>query len=196
LTLILASESPRRAELLRQVAIPFRVVAPAVTEELSGRPSPEEMVALLALRKARAVSDRLPGGYVIGADTIVLHGETVLGKPVDSDDAERMLRLLSGDRHSVLTGLALVNAANGYLLERLSLTQVWIKTLADDEIKAYIATGEPFDKAGAYGIQGKGALLVEKIEGCYFNVVGLPLSLLNQMITEMNIPTWLSRKDG
>jgi septum formation protein len=196
LTLILASESPRRAELLRQVAIPFRVVAPAVTEELSGRPSPEEMVALLALRKARAVSDRLPVGYVIGADTIVLHGETVLGKPVDSDDAERMLRLLSGDRHSVLTGLALVNAANGYLLERLSLTQVWIKTLADDEIKAYIATGEPFDKAGAYGIQGKGALLVEKIEGCYFNVVGLPLSLLNQMITEMNIPTWLSRKDG
>jgi septum formation protein len=196
LTLILASESPRRAELLRQVAIPFRVVAPAVSEELSGRPSPEEMVALLALRKARAVSDRLPDGYVLGADTIVLHGETVLGKPVDSDDAARMLRLLSGDRHSVLTGLALVNAANGYLLERLSLTQVWIKTLADDEIKAYIATGEPFDKAGAYGIQGKGALLVEKIEGCYFNVVGLPLSLLNEMITEMNIPTWLSRKDG
>ena len=196
MTLILASESPRRAELLRQVAIPFRVVAPAVSEEISGRPSPEEMVALLALRKARAVSDRLPGGYVIGADTVVLHGETVLGKPVDSDDAVRMLRLLSGGRHSVLTGLALVNASTGYLLERLSLTQVWVKTLADDEIKAYIATGEPFDKAGAYGIQGKGALLVEKIEGCYFNVVGLPLSLLNEMITEMNIPTWLSRKGG
>lgn len=196
MTLILASESPRRAELLRQVAIPFRVVAPAVSEELSGRPSPEEMVALLALKKARAVSDRLSGGYVLGADTVVLHGETVLGKPIDSDDAARMLRLLSGGRHSVLTGLALVNAATGDLLERLSLTQVWIKTLADDEIKAYIATGEPFDKAGAYGIQGKGALLVEKIEGCYFNVVGLPLSLLNEMITEMNIPTWLSRKDG
>ena len=196
MTLILASESPRRAELLRQVAIPFRIVAPAVSEELSGKPSPEEMVALLALRKAWAVADRLPGGYVLGADTVVLHGETVLGKPVDSEDAARMLRLLSGDRHSVLTGLALVNAATGYLLERLSLTQVWIKTLAEDEIKAYIATGKPFDKAGAYGIQGKGALLVEKIEGCYFNVVGLPLNLLNEMITEMNIPTWLNRKGG
>jgi septum formation protein len=196
LTLILASESPRRAELLRQVAIPFRVMAPAVSEELSGRPSPEEMVAQLALRKARAVSDHLPDGYVLGADTVVLHGETVLGKPVDSDDAARMLRLLSGSRHSVLTGLALVNAATGYFLERLSLTQVWVKTLVDSEIRAYIATGEPFDKAGAYGIQGKGALLVEKIEGCYFNVVGLPLSLLNEMITEINIPTWLSRKGG
>jgi septum formation protein len=196
LTIILASESPRRAELLRQVAIPFRVEAPAVSEELSGRPSPEEMVAQLALRKARAVSDRLPDGYVLGADTLVLHGETVLGKPVDSDDAARMLRLLSGGRHTVLTGLALVNAATGYLLERLSLTQVWVKTLVDSEIRAYIVTGEPFDKAGAYGIQGKGALLVEKIEGCYFNVVGLPLSLLNEMITEMNIPTWLSRKGG
>jgi septum formation protein len=196
LTLILASESPRRAELLRQVAIPFRIVPPAVSEELSGKPSPQEMVALLALRKARAVSDQLPEGYVLGADTVVLHDETVLGKPVDPEDAVRMLRLLSGSRHSVLTGLALVNAATGYLLERLSLTQVWIKTLAEDEIKAYVATGEPFDKAGAYGIQGKGALLVEKIEGCYFNVVGLPLSLLNEMITEMNIPTWLSRKDG
>jgi len=162
--LILASESPRRAELLRQVAIPFRIVPPAVSEELSGKPSPQEMVALLAL-------------YVLGADTVVLHDETVLGKPVDPEDAVRMLRLLSGSRHSVLTGLALVNAATGYLLERLSLTQVWIKTLAEDEIKAYVATGEPFDKAGAYGIQGKGALLVEKIEGCYFNVVGLPLSL-------------------
>jgi septum formation protein len=196
LTLILASESPRRAELLRQVAIPFRIVPPAVSEELSGKPSPQEMVALLALRKARAVSDQLPDGYILGADTVVLHGETVLGKPIDSEDAARMLRLLSGGRHSVLTGLALVNAANGYLLERLSLTQVWIKALADDEIKAYIATGEPFDKAGAYGIQGKGALLVEKIEGCYFNVVGLPLSLLNEMIAEMNIPTWLNRKGG
>ncbi|MDZ4133077.1 MAG: Maf family protein [Dethiobacteria bacterium] len=196
MTLILASESPRRAELLRQVAIPFRIVAPAVSEELSGRPSPEEMVAQLALRKAQAVSDRLPDGYVLGADTVVLHGETVLGKPVDSDDAARMLRLLSGGRHSVLTGLALVNAATGDLLERFSLTQVWVKTLADSEIRAYIATGEPFDKAGAYGIQGKGALLVEKIEGCYFNVVGLPLSLLNEMIAEMNIPTWLSRKGG
>ncbi len=196
MTLILASESPRRAELLRQVAIPFRIVPPAVSEELSGKPSPQEMVALLALRKARAVSDQLPDGYILGADTVVLHGETVLGKPIDSEDAARMLRLLSGGRHSVLTGLALVNAANGYLLERLSLTQVWIKALADDEIKAYIATGEPFDKAGAYGIQGKGALLVEKIEGCYFNVVGLPLSLLNEMIAEMNIPTWLNRKGG
>lgn len=196
MTLILASESPRRAELLRQVAFPFRVMAPAVSEELSGMPSPEEMVAQLALRKARAVSDRLPDGYVLGADTVVLHGETVLGKPVDSDDAARMLRLLSGSRHSVLTGLALVNAATGYFLERLSLTQVWVKTLVDSEIRAYIATGEPFDKAGAYGIQGKGALLVEKIEGCYFNVVGLPLSLLNEMITEMNIPTWLGRKGG
>ena len=196
MTLILASESPRRAELLRQVAIPFRVVVPAVSEELSGRSSPEEMVAQLALRKAQAVSDRLADGYVLGADTVVLHGETVLGKPVDSDDAVRMLRLLSGSRHSVLTGLALVNAATGYYLERLSLTQVWVKTLVDSEIRAYIATGEPFDKAGAYGIQGKGALLVEKIEGCYFNVVGLPLSLLNEMITEMNIPTWLSRKGG
>jgi MAF protein len=130
----------------------------------------------VALDKARVAAARAGEGVVIAADTIVVLGDTVLGKPADKRDAERMLAMLSGGMHRVITGLAVMDASTGKSLTAASVTRVWFRDLTRDEIVSYVNTGEPLDKAGAYGIQEKGAL-VEKIEGCYFNVVGLPLTL-------------------
>jgi septum formation protein len=193
--LILASASPRRADLLRQVGIDFQVVVPDISEDLDGSLPPSQIVTRLALRKALAVSKRFDQGFVLAADTLVIHRGIILGKPADQDDARRMLSLLSGDEHEVMTGMALVDAASGRSDSALSKTRVWLKTMTESEIEVYIATGEPLDKAGAYGIQGRAALFVEKIEGCYFNVVGLPLSLLYDLMKSMQAPIWLSRKD-
>lgn len=193
--LILASASPRRADLLRQSGIPFQVVIPDVSEDLNAVPEPQEMVTRLALRKAIAVSEHLKQGIILAADTVVLYRGAVMGKPRDHDDARRMLRLLSGDKHEVLTGIALVDAASGRSECAVSTTGVWLKDLSDGEIDSYVKTGEPFDKAGAYGIQGLAALFVEKIEGCYFNVVGLPLNLLYSLMKLMQVPIWLNGKD-
>lgn len=194
--LILASASPRRAELLRQAGIPFSIEIPDITEEINGNMSPQETVTDLALKKALAVSSRLGEGFILAADTIVLHRGEVLGKPLDREDARQMLHRLSGNEHEVLTGLALVDASSGKQESGFSLTRVWLKPLIKSEIDAYVATGEPLDKAGAYGIQGRAALFVEKIEGCYFNVVGLPLSLLYDLMAIMQVPTWLNGKES
>jgi len=193
--LILASASPRRADLLRQAGIDFQVVVPDISEDLDGSLPPSEIVVRLALRKALAVSKRFDQGFVLAADTLVIHRGIIFGKPADQDDARRMLSLLSGDEHEVMTGMALVDAASGRSESALSVTRVWLKAMTESEIEVYIATGEPLDKAGAYGIQGRAALLVEKIEGCYFNVVGLPLSLLYDLMKMVQAPIWLSRKD-
>lgn len=193
--LILASASPRRADLLRQSGIPFQVVIPDVSEDLNGVSEPHEMVTRLALRKALAVSERFKHGIIIAADTVVLYQGVVMGKPRDHDDAWRMLRLLSGDKHEVLTGIALVDAASGRSECAVSTTGVWLKDLTESEIDFYVKTGEPLDKAGAYGIQGLAALFVEKIDGCYFNVVGLPLNLLYSLMKLMQVPIWLNGKD-
>jgi septum formation protein len=193
--LILASASPRRADLLRQVGIDFQVVVPDISEDLDGSLPPSQIVTRLALRKALAVSKRFDQGFVLAADTLVIHRGIILGKPADQDDARRMLSLLSGDEHEVMTGMVLVDAASGRSESALSKTSLWLKAMTESEIEVYIATGEPLDKAGAYGIQGRAALFVEKIEGCYFNVVGLPLSLLYDLMKSMQAPIWLSRKD-
>ncbi len=193
--LILASASPRRAELLRQSGIPFQVVIPDVSEDLAGSLQPHDLVVRLALRKALAVAERFNQGFIIAADTIVFLRGTIMGKPVDQDDARRMLRLLSGGKHEVLTGIALVDAVTGRSETAVSITGVWLKDLTESEIDFYVATGEPLDKAGAYGIQGLAAVFVEKIEGCYFNVVGLPLNLLYNLMKRMQVPIRLSRKD-
>ncbi len=185
MNLVLASASPRRAALLRQVGISFEIIKPGIEENPDYTLSPGEMAAKLAREKALKVSNSLEFGIILAADTIVLYRGKILGKPHDPEDARCMLNLLNGDVHEVLTGLILLDAASGKEESAISVTRVWMKDLSDHEIDDYINSGEPFDKAGAYGIQGKAALFVEKIEGCYFNVVGLPLGLLFDLMKRM-----------
>jgi septum formation protein len=195
--LILASASPRRARLLRQVGIPFRAV-PAAVDESAGRPDPDpaELVVRLALAKARWVAARLGEGLVLGADTVVAHRGEILVKPRGPAEAREMLLRLSGGAHSVFTGLALVDAATGRCETGCAETRVWMRALETELIDAYVATDEPVDKAGAYGIQGKAAFFVEKIEGCYSNVVGLPLSQLYLLLARMGLKPWSGWRDA
>jgi len=186
-TIILASNSPRRKELLRQIGLEFRVDPADVDERVLPNELPEGYAVRVALDKARVAAARAGTGIVIAADTIVVLNNEILGKPADPADAERMLKLLSGNVHRVITGLAVMDADTGKALTRASVTRVWFRSLAQHEIKSYVDTGEPLDKAGAYGIQEHGALLVEKIDGCYFNVVGLPLSLLGELLLSFGI---------
>jgi septum formation protein len=185
--IILASNSPRRKELLRQIGLDFSSDPADVDERMLADETPESYAIRVALDKARVAAGRAKSGIVIGADTIVVLDDTVFGKPVDAQDAERMLLQLSRRMHRVITGLAVMDVATGRALTRASITRVWFRNLTRDEITAYVKSGEPLDKAGAYGIQEKDALLVERIEGCYFNVVGLPLSLLGEMFSEFGI---------
>lgn len=181
-SIVLASASPRRSDLLRQIGVDFRVLPSNIEEVLPHGMHPAEAVEELALKKALSVSENLKdGSLVIGADTIVVKDD-ILGKPSDEYDALRMLHILEGDIHEVLTGVAVVDLSTMKYIKGHEKTKVFMKSLTDEKIKAYIDTGEPMDKAGAYGIQGKGALLVEKIEGCYFNVVGLPLGKISEML--------------
>jgi septum formation protein len=184
---ILASNSPRRRELLEELGISFSVDPSDVDEGVLPGEAPEAYAARVALDKAQVAAGRAREGIVIAADTIVVLGEAILGKPADARNAGQMLAALSGHEHRVITALVVMNASSGRTTVRTSITKVWFKDLSDREITDYIATGEPLDKAGAYGIQGKGALLVERIEGCFSNVVGLPLSLLLEMLREFGI---------
>jgi septum formation protein len=185
-TLILASASPRRRELLAQGGFAFEVITADVPEIRKPGEDPIRFVTRLAREKAEAVISReavSPDTLILGADTIVLVDEEVLGKPQDAADAARMLRLLSGRTHQVITGVCL---AKGRERQRAAeVTFVRFTTLSDEEIEAYVATGEPLDKAGAYAIQGRASRWVPRIHGCYFNVVGLPLALVSSMIEAM-----------
>ena len=184
--LILASASPRRRELLAQAGFSFEVVPADVPEVRKLGEDPIRFVTRLAREKAEAVAASrsiTPDTIVLGADTIVVVDEEVLGKPQDAVDAARMLRLLSGQTHQVITGVCL---AKGRERQRAAeVTFVRFATLSDEEIDAYVATGEPLDKAGAYAIQGRAGRWVPRIHGCYFNVVGLPLALVSSMIEAM-----------
>ncbi len=184
--LVLASASPRRAALLAQVGVPFEVRvsdAPENADE-AGR-APAAVALEHARAKALAVAPTVPGRLVLGADTVVVLGDEVLGKPGDAAEAAAMLRALSGREHEVITAIAIAlsdGSASQVLAEHAEHTRVFFRTLGEDEIARYVASGEPLDKAGAYGIQGRGALLVRRIEGCYFNVVGLPLSRTGEIL--------------
>jgi septum formation protein len=182
--LVLASSSPRRAEILRAVGWPFEAVAANVDETARGGEEVVEYVERLACEKAEVVAEGRASGLVVGADTVVAVGGQVLGKPSDDEDARRMLRLLSGRWHDVLTGVALVRAETGEVLVSHELTRVRFAAMSDEEIDGYIATGEPADKAGAYGVQGRASLFIEEIEGDYWNVVGLPVRLLYKLAGE------------
>lgn len=182
---VLASKSPRRRELLKKIGIQAEIMRADVDESSIGDLPPEKVVTELALLKATDVAKYFRGNtYVIGADTIVCIDGEILGKPQNIEDAKRMLRLLSGKKHNVYTGYCVAHCKSGTIVSKYEKTDVYFKELSDREIDAYIKTREPMDKAGAYGIQEKGSLFVEKIEGDYFNVVGLPVCALAKLFHE------------
>lgn len=185
--IILASGSPRRRELLERMGIrEFTVISPAADESLEDGAPPAEQVERLSRRKADAVAAQAdPDALIIAADTVVALEGTILGKPADEEEAFRMLSALSGVRHQVYTGVTV--ARGGRTLTRHEVTSVDFRSLEPEEVELYIATGECMDKAGAYGIQGYGALLVEGINGDYYNVVGLPVACLAQMLKEFGV---------
>jgi septum formation protein len=174
-TLVLASQSPRRAELLRQAGVRFVIRAAPVDETPLPNERPEDYVVRLAERKAMAV-EAAADEIVLAADTTVVIGGAMLGKPADAREARHMLVRLSGRRHQVLTGICL--RYGGQAIRDWATTHVWFSALSRREIHEYVASGEPMDKAGAYAIQGLASRYVERIEGCYFNVVGLPVALV------------------
>lgn len=181
--IVLASQSPRRKELLARVISDFEIIVDNSEEVVKDGLSPEETVKELALQKAMNVSDKIDyDALVIGADTIVSIDGQIFGKPADQEDAARMLRCLSERENIVCTGYAVVDTKSGKAVCGVERTSVFFRKLSDDEIERYIKTGEPMDKAGAYGMQELGGLFIRGIEGDYFNVVGLPLCALAQML--------------
>ena len=178
--LILASGSPRRAEILNAVGWPFEAITAGIDEALLPGELPIEYVQRLAREKAEAVAKTLESGLILGADTTVVVDEHLLGQPTDDNDSGRMLRLLSGKWHEVLTGVALLRIG-GQTKVDYERTRVRFAEMSDAEIDWYVASGEPNGKAGAYGIQGRAALFIEQIEGDYLNIVGLPIRLVYQM---------------
>jgi septum formation protein len=186
--LLLASASPRRRELLAQLGVSFRVVAADIDESPFPGEAPRDLVLRLACGKAEgALADSETGQWVLGADTVVAVGKQILGKPADAAEAAAMLERLSGRAHTVHSGLAL--ARSGFATRVAAVkTRVWMRDIAADEIAAYLATGEPLGKAGAYAIQGRAAAFVRCLAGSYSNVVGLPLFELDAMLREIPDP--------
>lgn len=182
--IILASGSPRRKQLLEGLGLPVEVCVSAVEETVEGNPPPHLYVQQLALLKGAAVAKNIKKGLVLSADTIVWFRNKVLGKPENQEDARRMLWAMSGKTHSVFTGICVIDAKTGKSITDYEETTVTFRTLTEEEIYRYVETGEPMDKAGAYGIQGIGSLLVDGIAGDYFNVVGLPLNKLYLVLKE------------
>ena len=188
--LILASRSPRRCELLKQMGLDFDVIPSRVEEgDLLRGESPREHVLRLSEAKALDVGTQHPDDWVIGADTIVYVDGTLLGKPKDREEAMEMLRQLSGKEHSVLTGFSVNHVGNGKKNQEAVQTSVKVKPLTETEMRWYVQTGEPFDKAGGYGIQGIGSFMIESIRGSYTNVVGLPVCELVQMLSRLGAIT-------
>lgn len=182
LPLILASSSPRRRELLDLMGLTYTVETPDVDESFSGRPS--ETVMEISRRKAAAVAARHSDSIIIAADTLVF-ADGALGKPHTPERAKEMLRSLAGNWHHVYTGITVINTRSGRVLRNVDKTRVHLVPMTEQEIDAYVATGEPLDKAGAYGIQGMGGMFVDRIDGSYSNVVGLPMSMLRIMLAQV-----------
>jgi septum formation protein len=183
--LILASQSPRRYELLKQVGLDFEVIPSKVMEDIVQKESPKEHVIRLAEAKARDIASGYPDRWVIAADTVVYINGSILGKPKSREEAIEMLHRLSGQKHWVLTGFSVFHLGEGKSDKEAVQTAVKMKTLSPIEMEWYIQTGEPFDKAGGYAIQGIGSFMIESIRGSYTNVVGLPLCELIQMLNRL-----------
>lgn len=182
---VLASSSPRRRDLLNLIGIPHEVRPANIDETMRPREAPRRYTERLAREKASAIAVRDPGLITIGADTVVVVNRKVLGKPTDPDDAARMLGMLSGREHTVITAVAVARGRK--LRSAIEEVRVKFRRLREGEIEAYIATGEPMDKAGAYGIQGFGATMVERVEGDYFAVMGLPLARLVGLMRDVGV---------
>jgi septum formation protein len=189
--IILASGSPRRAQLLGEMVRSFRILPSDVDEDQDEGETPSAFVVRVSREKAESVADRLQsrggGTWVLAGDTIVVLGEAVLGKPEDEAHARRMLEELQNRRHEVITGICLLNRKQAVCCLEVVRTQVWMRRIEPEEMDAYIRTGEPFDKAGGYAIQGHGGRFVRKIEGSYSNVVGLPMERLREMFRTYGI---------
>lgn len=194
--LILASQSPRRKMLLNQIGVKFETFPSNIEEKVPDNTEPENYVRLLSQRKATSVKEQLcqngrDSFVVLAADTIVVFEQMILEKPIDENDAFNMLEMLSDKWHEVITGVTVIDSISEQELTHVERTRVKIGRLTSKTIRNYIKTQEPLDKAGAYGIQGIGALLVEKIEGCYYNVVGLPLYSVSTVLQQFGIKTIL-----
>lgn len=189
--IVLASGSPRRRELLERLGIPHVVDPPDIDERYEPGELPEFHAARLAREKALVIAERRPHDLVLAADTVVVVDDQVLGKPVSPGDAERMLRALAGRAHRVVTAVAL--ARGDEVWERCDITRVWIRSLSQGDVQAYVATGEPLDKAGAYAAQGRGCVLVDRIEGDFFSVMGLPLRLVVELLETAGEPYRFTR---
>ena len=175
--LVLASGSARRQQLLRQIGLEYRVIESGIDETFDDKKSVKENVEVVAYEKARSVGEKLQNGIIIGADTVVVLGDHILGKPKSFDEAVAMLTKLSGHTHLVYTGFCLYDRPSNKSITTHDITKVTFRKLAQEEIIEYVKAGSPMDKAGAYGIQDDyGAVFVERIEGCYYNVVGFPLA--------------------
>lgn len=182
---ILASQSPRRIELLKQIIGNFRVIPSEVDEVCLPNLSPEENAVSLGRQKADWVADRHPGHWVIGADTLIVLDDEIIGKPTDAEDACQILRRLSGREHKVITGMAIIHSNTS---SAATVSRVRFKSLTETEIVSYVNSGEPMDKAGAYAIQGKGSSLIEGYDGSYSNIIGLPIDELKDLLCKAGFP--------
>jgi septum formation protein len=189
-TIILASASPRRKELLEKIGLKFTVDPSDCWEDNNAGLEAHELVRRISVSKANAVAARHQDAIIIAADTIGMIGDKIMGKPHTEKEAAKMLREISGKTHLVITGFTVLDTITKQQITRTVDTTVHIKLLTGEEIAAYVKTGEPLDKAGAYAIQGKGAVIVDKIEGDYYNVMGLPLSALVETLKEFGINIW------
>ena len=185
--IILASASPRRKEILGKTGLKFSVDAGDYKEDMDLALKPRQLARFLSSEKAKAVAVKYASALVIAADTFIVFQGSLLGKPHTREEARRMLTLLNGRQHSVLTGFTVIDTRTGKKLSRSVETKVFFKKMTGQEIESYVKTGEPLDKAGAYAIQGLGAVLVKKIEGDYFNVMGLPLSSLIGVLRKFGV---------
>jgi len=185
--IILASASPRRVELLEKIGLKFEVEPSNYEEDMHSELEPHEFARKISLEKAEAVASKHKNAIVIAADTIIVFGSKILGKPHTENEARKMLETINGKSHSVITGFSIIDTGKNKTLSKSVETKIHIRKLTLAEIDAYVKSKEPLDKAGAYAIQGLGAVIVEKIEGDYFNVVGLPLSALTEALKEFGI---------
>jgi len=186
-TIILASASPRRKELLEKIGLRFEVEPSNYEEDMHSGLEPHEFAQRISLEKAEVVARKHKNAIVISADTLIVFGSQILGKPHTEKEARKMLETINGKSHSVITGFSIIDTGKNKALSKSVETKVYIRKLASVEIEAYVKSKESLDKAGAYAIQGLGAVIVERIEGDYFNVVGLPLSALTEALKEFGI---------
>jgi len=191
--IILASSSPRRKGLLKMIGLPFKTVESKFKEVMDISLEPHELAKKLSLGKAREVAKNFPNAIIIAADTFIVCDGEYLSKVHDNKEAKEMLKKLSGKAHKVITGFTIMDTQTNKILTKSQETKVYFKKLTNDEINAYVASGEPIEKAGAYAIQGLGSMLVEKIEGDYFNIVGLPIFTLVESLKQFGINALSSR---